>query len=465
MSAVPDDQDYQPLEEAEEPLPAAFSEDALAVTWIKRHGKDWRYVAQWGAWYRWTGDRWKQDKTQHAFELARNITREVLSWPDCTKTIATRVNSARTAGAMLQFVKADRAIAATIEQWDTHTMLLGVPGGVIDLNICKLIEAERDQYITKQASVAPIHGECKRWLQFLKRVTNDNLDIQTYLQRFGGYCLTGSTVEHALGFLYGTGANGKTTLVQTLLGILGDYAITAPIETFAESKSERHSTELARLRGARLVATEETNTGSKWNESRIKTLTGGNRISAHFMRQDDFEFQPEFKLLIAGNHKPQMRSVDEAMKRRMHIVPFTVTIPEEERDPHLQDALRQEWPQILHWMVQGCAAWHDYRLAPPEAVRDATALYLDTEDILLQWIEECCVQSGDTPNSKPLYQSFCDWCIANGETPWKKKTWTSALVDKGCTPTRTSIMRGLRGIKLRDDVSLSKPSTINYIRD
>src|SRR3972149_1278522 len=160
-----------------------------------------------------------------------------------------------------------------------------------------------------------------------------------------------------MAFLYGTGANGKTTLVQTILGIMGDYAITAPIETFAESKNERHSTELARLRGARLVATEETSTGSRWNESRIKTLTGGNRISAHFMRQDDFEFQPEFKLLIAGNHKPQMRAVDEAIKRRMHIVPFTITIPEEDRIKGFGDTLKSEWPQILAWIIQGCAAW------------------------------------------------------------------------------------------------------------
>lgn len=442
-------EDIPPLEGAEEaPLPAAFSEDALAVTWIKRHGKDWRYVTQWGAWYRWHVDRWQHERTNEAFELARNITREALQWSGISKSQSRSVNSAKTAAGMLQFVKADRAIAATVDQWDTDSNLLGVPGGVLDLNICKLIDAEREQYITKQAAVAPTAGEPVRWLRFLTTVTNGNADVIAYLQRFAGYALTGDTSEHAMAFLYGTGANGKGTFINAMLGIMKDYAITAPIETFAESKNERHSTELARLRGARLVATEETSTGSKWNESRIKVLTGGNRIAAHFMRQDDFEFQPEFKLLIAGNHKPQMRSVDEAMKRRMHIVPFTVTIPEEERDKSLGDTLKHEWPQILSWMLQGCAAWRDYKLAPPDAVRDATELYLQTEDTLLAWLDECCERDGIT-EGKTLYNSFASWCTEQGEHVWGRRAWSNAMIDKGFEPKRKNKARLFAGVSIR----------------
>ena len=465
MSAVPEYEDLPPLEAEEvEALPAKFSEDYLAQHWIRRHARDWRYVTQWGLWYRWTGDHWVQEKTQAAFDLARNLTREALLWGDITESQKRSVNSARTAGALLQFVKADRAIAATVDQWDKNTMLLGVPGGVVDLTICKLIEAERDQYITKQAAVAPIPGEPTRWLQFLERVTNGNHDITSYLSRFAGYCLTGETREHAMAFLYGTGANGKTTLVQVLLGILGEYAITAPIETFAESKNERHSTELARLRGARLVATEETSTGSRWNESRIKTLTGGNRIAAHFMRQDDFEFQPEFKLLIAGNHKPRMPSVDEAMKRRMHIVPFTVTIPEEERDQHLAEALQREWPQILNWMIQGCAAWRDYHLAPPEAVRDATERYLQSNDTLGAWLEECCEHEGES-DGKTLYNSFLDWARSQGESEWTRRGWSDAMIDRGFENYRRKIggviIRGFKGVKPRLSASPHIPNKYN----
>jgi len=459
MSAVPEDQDYPPLEEAEEPLPAAFSEDALAVTWVKRHGKDWRYIDQWGAWYRWTGDHWEQERTKQAVELARTITRQALLLGDLTPSARLRVNSAKTAYAMLQFVRSDRVIAAVPEQFDTNPYILGVPGGQIDLETCKYVEAERAAYITKQCVVAPKRGVPLRWGQFLEQITGGNSGVIAYLQRFAGYCLSGDTSEHALAFLYGTGANGKTTFVQCLLGILGNYSLTAPIETFAETRSERHSTELARLRGARLVATEETGTGTRWNESRIKTLTGGNRISAHFMRQDDFEFQPEFKLLIAGNHKPSMRSVDEAMKRRMHIVPFTVTIPEEERDKHLSDKLREEWPQILNWMIEGHAAWRDYRLAPPETVRNATEKYLDSNDTLLKWLDDRCTRDGAT-EGKVLYNDYVQWCDEQGETPWKRRGWSDAMIDKGFN----DFNRRVGGVQTRgfDGVRLSIPTKSAY---
>jgi P4 family phage/plasmid primase-like protien len=451
MAAVPAEDEYDnfPPVEDEPALPERFSEDHLAQHWVKRHGLNWRYVAQWDQWLRWAGDHWEQERKKGAIELARNVTREALMWDKISPAARLRVNSAKTAHALLTFVRSDTKIAAVPEQFDTNPYLLGVPNGQIDLETCKYIEAEREAYITKQCSVTPRREIPARWLDFLAQVTAGNADIVSYLQRFSGYCLSGDTSEHALAFLYGTGANGKTTFVQCLLGILGNYALTAPIETFAETRSERHSTELARLRGARLVATEETGTGTRWNESRIKTLTGGNRIAAHFMRQDDFEFQPEFKLLIAGNHKPSMRSVDEAMKRRMHIVPFTVTIPEEDRDKHLGDKLRVEWPQILNWMIEGHAAWKDYGLAPPEDIRNATEKYLNSEDILGQWIEDCTITSGEFVRSRELYDSFTQWCDSQGEQPWKQKTFSSRLMDKGFQDDRTMHGRGFRGLKLK----------------
>ena len=466
MAAVPDlpEELFPPDDPEQAPLPAEFSEDALAVIWTKRHAKDWRYISQWDKWYHWTGDRWEEERKKTPIELARNITRQALLMPGLTPAAKLRVNSAKTAHAMLTFVRSDPAIAEVPETFDTNPYLLGVPNGQIDLTQCKYVEAEREAYITKQCAVAPAIGSPMRWLEFLKQVTNGNSDIINYLQRFGGYCLSGDTSEHALGFLYGTGANGKTTFVQCLLGILGQYAITAPIETFAETRSERHSTELARLRGARLVATEETGTGTRWNESRIKTLTGGNRIAAHFMRQDDFEFQPEFKLLIAGNHKPSMRAVDEAMKRRMHIVPFTVTIPEEERDKHLSDKLKAEWPQILHWMIEGHAAWRDYRLAPPEDIRNATEKYLISNDTLGAWLDDCCDRGPHATDGKVLYDSFVKWCDEQGETPWKRRGFSDAMIDRGFSDFRRRIggvlIRGFDGLKVR--LSASHLSVSNH---
>ena len=184
-----------------------------------------------------------------------------------------------------------------------------------------------------------------------------------------GYCLTGSIRDHALFFLYGTGGNGKGVLLNTCHDILGDYSAIAAMETFTASKADRHPTDLAMLRGARAVIAQETEDGQRWAESRIKALTGGDAISARFMRQDFFTFKPAFKLLIAGNHKPSLRNVDEAVKRRFNLLPFTVTISKDERDPELAEKLKGEWPGILAWAIEGCLEWQRIGLCPPNAVR------------------------------------------------------------------------------------------------
>ena len=182
--------------------------------------------------------------------------------------------------------------------------------------------------MTMITTVGP-SGDCPKWLAFLHRITGGDIDLIAYLQRVAGYCLTGDTGEQAMFFGYGVGANGKGVFLHTIGWVLGDYCKTAAIETFTETKSDRHPTELARLRGARLVTATETESGRNWAESRIKMLTGGDVVTAHFMRQDDFEYLPQFKLFLSGNHKPGLRSVGEAMRRRVNMIPFAVVIPKE----------------------------------------------------------------------------------------------------------------------------------------
>jgi putative DNA primase/helicase len=173
-----------------------------------------------------------------------------------------------------------------------------------------------------------------------------------------------------------------------LRGIFGTYHTTAPIETFTLATSTQHPTELAGLMGARLVTAIETEEGRTWAESKLKSITGGDEIAARFMRQDFFRFVPTFKLMIAGNHKPRLRSVDEAIRRRFHLIPFAVTIPEADRDKDLSEKLKPEWSAILRWMVDGCLKWQEIGLSPQQAVIDATAAYLETEDTIATWIEE-----------------------------------------------------------------------------
>jgi putative DNA primase/helicase len=269
-----------------------------------------------------------------------------------------------------------------------------------------------EDLITKITSVSP-DWNCPipLWNAFLKRIMADDMELIAYLQRMCGYFLTGLTREHVLFFAYGTGANGKTTFIDTITYIMGDYAKTAPVETFTESHNDRHPTELAMLAGARLVVAAETQTGRRWDESKIKKLTGGDRVAARFMRQDFFEFTPQFKLFIYGNHKPGLRSADEAMRRRIHLIPFTVKIPEHERDKSLPEKLKAEAPGILAWMMDGCSLWQKEGLNPPAAVRDATAEYLESEDSLGLWLNERIIE--DTKASPWPWTScedlFSDW--------------------------------------------------------
>lgn len=421
----------QPAAE-DEPLPQAMSEDALADHFALQHGKDWRHVRAWNRWLEWDGGTWRTDETGKIDRLAVELTRQAIHWPEAgtlTPKEKRQVNKRSTAGAVRDLAATDRRMAATPDQWDADPMLLGVPGGVVDLRAAKLLEADREQFITKRCAVDPADGKPEIWLSYLDRCHMGNADIIGYLQRYAGYCCTGEIGEHALAFLYGSGRNGKGVFLETISRILGDYARTASIQTFLEQRNPAHSTELARLHKARLVITEEAGAGGRWNESRVKHMTGGGKITAHYMRMDDFEFLPNFKLLVAANHKPSLRSVDEAIKARIHLVPFNVTIPAEERDPYLLDKLQAEWPQILNWMLQGCLQWQERGLSPPQRILDATQEYMQSEDTLGDWIEQCCDLSGELDGASG-YQNYAKWCGEQGHTAWSRIGWSKAVSDR-----------------------------------
>jgi putative DNA primase/helicase len=262
------------------------------------------------------------------------------------------------------------------------------------------------------------------------------------------------TREHALFFLYGTGGNGKGVYLGTLAGILGNYHVTAPIETFTASNVDSHPTELARLHGARVVTSTETEEGRRWAESRIKMLTGGDHVSARFMRQDFFEYSPQFKLLISGNHKPGLRSVDEAIRRRLNLVPFNVTIPTAQRDVDLLIKLRAEWPGILAKMIAGCLEWQRIGLMPPAIVRNATAAYLENEDAVAAWIDDCCQRDVNAfEPSNVLFASWKAWAEANGEYVGNQRQFANKLLNREVQQHRKSGRsgRGYRGLRLVGD--------------
>jgi putative DNA primase/helicase len=441
-SADNDDNDEIPDTDAA----PSFSEEALALEFATRYAGDLRHVALWGKWLHWDGRQWMFDETYKAFDLARRICRDAavrVNKPSTAKAIA----SAKTRAAVISLATNDRRLAATHEQWDLDPMLLNTPGGIVDLRTGIMRPATPEDFMTKVTAVAP-GGACPLWRKFLETVTGDNPGLETYLQVACGYSLTGLTTEEVLLFLHGQGQNGKSVFIRAVAGVLGSYHATAPIEAFLDTPNDRHPTEIAGLRGARMVSAAETEQGRRWSESRIKTLTGGDKIAARFMRQDFFEFEPQFTLWIFGNHKPALRSVDKAISRRMRLVPFTATIPDDERDNELGAKLKQEWPGILAWMIEGCLIWQSEGLVVPQVVNEATSEYLASEDAIGRWLDECCIRDPQAwTGTADLFGSWKSWAENNGEFVGSVKRFVRMLETQGFQQMRRMNGRGFAGLK------------------
>jgi putative DNA primase/helicase len=415
--------------------PPAFTDESLALQFTDLHKDRLRYVAAWGKWLIWADGVWRFDDTMKAFDHARAVCRQAAA--ECNDVrVASALASAPTVAAVERLAKADRQHAATVSQWDADPWLLNTPCVVVDLRTGTKRAHRPDDYMTKVTAVSP-SGTCPLWLRFLLQITHHDKKLVRFLQRVAGYALTGITREHALFFGYGTGGNGKGVFLNTLTGIMGGYATVAVMETFTASPADRHTTDLAMLRGARLVTAQETEEGRRWAESRIKALTGGDPITARFMRQDNFTFTPAFKLFIAGNHKPGLRNVDEAIRRRLHLIPFEVKIAADKRDPDLAEKLKAEWPGILQWAIDGCVAWQAARLAPPESVTKATDDYIAAEDALGLWLGECCDQQLFLwGSSADLFASWRQWAELAGEFAGSQKRFSQALGARGFKPAR-----------------------------
>jgi putative DNA primase/helicase len=422
-----------------------LSDDALALAFTARHEHELRYVAQWGMWLVWDSTRWKEERTLRAFDLARILARDFANALDPEDR--SQVASATKVAAIERLARADRRHAAVVEQWDADSWVLNTPAGIVDLRTGAVLPHDPAQYMTKITAVAP-DGECPLWQKFLDEITGGDRALQAFLQRLAGYTLTGSVREHALFFFYGTGGNGKSVFLNTLTTILADYAAVAPMETFIVTQGERHPTDLAGFRGARLVTSHETDHGRQWAEAKIKNLTGDDPISARFMRQDFFQYKPSFKLVIAGNHKPALSGVDAAIRRRLHLVPFTVTIANPDKD--LPEKLRQEAAGILKWMIDGCLGWQSKGLNPPAVVREATEAYLGEEDTFAQWVEECCLTgNGCWGPGDDLWQTWTRWTTANGERAGSRKAFAEAMKAHGFEPRKEHGKRGYAEIQLR----------------
>ena len=437
----------------------AWSEDAIAAKFVAAYGAELRYVAAWGKWMQWQDKgRWGKDETLYAFNRVREICRIVAHDAymdpegDAGPKVAKSLASARTVAAVEKLAASDRQIAATVDQWDADPWLLNTEKGVVDLKTGKLQPHRRDQYYSKITAEPPDeYADCPKWLAFLDRIMRGDDEMIAFLKRVTGYCLTGRTTEQSLFFCYGAkGANGKGVLMNTMKRLMGEYATSTAMETLTVSRGgEHHPTEVADLKGARLVITTETGEG-RWNEGRIKQFTGGDPIKARYMHQNFFEFEPNFKLWISGNQEPRIRNLDVAMRRRLHVIPFTERIPDEEQDKLLADHLRSEWGSILRWAIDGCLEWQRVGLQPPAAVIGATGEYFENEDLVGQWVRsECDLNAEAATLTANLFQSFKLFAERANEFIGSEKSFSQRLASHGFERDReggtgSATFRGLR---------------------
>jgi putative DNA primase/helicase len=302
-------------------------------------------------------------------------------------------------------------------QMDKYRMALNTPSGIINLKTGAIREHNPDCYFTKITSVDySVNAACPKWLAFLDDIFNSDKDLIRYVQKAVGYSLTGSTSEQCAFFLYGTGRNGKSTFLDVIRDVFGDYAANIQPETIMvrNSQGSAINSDIARLKGARLVTSVEPNEGVRINEGLLKQLTGDDTVTARKLYSEEFEFKPEFKLWMATNHKPIIRGTDTGIWRRIHMIPFTVAIPEEKVDKTLTHKLKAEMTAIFKWCIDGCILWQKEGLKMPKSVLDSVKQYRREMDVISAFIEENCINEGGVQSSV-LYAAYAKWADTNNE--------------------------------------------------
>jgi putative DNA primase/helicase len=404
----------EPAAAAAAPANPGPSEDAVAVAFATKFCGRFAYDHTARVWMEYDGARWKADNTGVVFDTSRKFVREMSALAPHPA-----LGKIKFAEAIERAARYDRRMALSHAVWDRDGWLLGVPGGVVNLRDGQLIDPKPRQCIRRQAAImpAPQGTEAPLWIAFLKAATRDDRKLQDFLQRLCGYFLTGDVSEEMLTFIYGPGGNGKGVFLGAVTAIMGEYAVSVPIEVFMAEARINAEYYRAQMAGARLVTASETEAAGTWAEAQIKEMSGNETpLSGREPYGKPFTFRPQFKIAIVGNHAPKLRGRSPAMERRLRIIPFEQAPPRP--DPDLKEKLRDEWPAILRWMIDGCVAWQRDRLGNADAIRSATSSYFEQQDAFGMWLEERCIRD-KTLKTKPaqLIADFNTWAKENGEKP------------------------------------------------
>lgn len=405
-----------------------------------------RYSYNRKKWYYWDGSAWRIDETGEIKKLGdvicEDIKREgyqeqddqtqasLLKW-------ATRTASSRGKEAMIKECQHLHGIPASPDDFDSYAEYLNCRNGIVNLRTGELLPHDSN-FLMSRICYSDYDTECgtpRLWMRFLDDVTDGDKELQEYIQKSVGYSLTGSNREQCAYFLYGIGNNGKSTFLDTMSDLLGSYAANAQPETIMMRKYSDGGalSDIARLKSARFVTSEEPTEGVRLNEGLLKQLTGGSKITCRFLYSDEFEYTPEFKIWIATNHKPVIRGTDIGIWRRIKLIPFEVNIPAGRVDKNLKYKLRKEFPQILRWAVDGCRMWMQTGLAEPSRVKDAVKEYKHEMDLLAGFLEQC-VQIDYTAKEKvpamALFRAYSIWAKDNNEYEMSSKRFFTEIGKK-----------------------------------
>ncbi|MGD6894313.1 phage/plasmid primase, P4 family [Bacillus infantis] len=390
-----------------------------------------KYVSEMG-WLIWDGKRWKLDTKKEIERITAKVLRGLYKseeesetkWARMCERRNIRMNSIKD---LMPLVPGER------EDFDRHKYMFNVENGIVDLKTGKLQPHDREMSVTKITNIAfDEKAKCPEWMSFLEQIFQGDKELIDYMQRLIGYSLTGEITEQIMVFMIGGGSNGKSTFINTIKDLMGEYGKQAKSDTFIKKKETGANNDIARLVGSRFVSAIESEDGEQLSEAFVKQITGGEPVLARFLRQEYFEFIPEFKVFFTTNHKPVIKGVDEGIWRRIRLIPFNLQLPKEKRDKKLPEKLSLEMPGILNWAIEGCLKWQQSGLNDPAIVMKATGDYKEEMDILGPFIYECCFKQPNAHiEAKELYEVYANWCFKNGEHQLKNRAFYRILESQG----------------------------------
>lgn len=455
---------YQPADESDD---FKLTDVGNAERFVAMYKDSIKYCAIYKKWFIWNGKFWEQDDTgkiiTYAISCIRNIINDANLLPEGDKRKAMIHHSLKSESsgklrAMLEIASGMQAITIRSEDMDKNPWLLNCENGTINLKTGKLQEHSASDFITKMCS-AKYDPNCAipLWTQLLEKVTTGDMQMQRYIQKALGYALTGDTSEQALFILYGTGSNGKSTLLNVFSELMATYAQSTPSDTFMLKKNEAVNNDIARLKGARFVSAIEMEENKRMAESIVKSMTGGDKLVTRFLYGEFFEYVPQFKVFLAVNHKPVIRDTTNSIWRRIKLIPFEATFTEQERDKNFPARIMAtELPGILAWAVQGCLMWQHEGLTMPDYVSEATRQYKDEMDSFTIFFTECCEEKENARTSNKLLRAkYDEWCKENGEYALTQRPFSQKLIERGFSKKNSAANGAIEwhGFALRGEAS------------